>query len=106
VKQFDRDPETNEVLWFGGPPLNMPRVKGPCHSLAYLQFLAAKRKRVTTKEEGCDQRAVDDGDGMDVEANGSVTKRLRRLSYPRTVMEITREVLSEVGEEVQGMNLG
>ena len=60
---------------------------------------------MTTKEEDGNLHGGGDGDGMDVEANGSVTKRTRRLSYPGTVMEITRQVLSEVGEEVQGMNL-
>jgi chromatin structure-remodeling complex subunit RSC1/2 len=106
VKLFDRDPETNEVLWFAAPPLNMPHVKGPRHSLAYLQFLAAKRKRVTTEEEDGDQCAGVGEDWMDVEPNGSMMKRTWKVSYPQTVMEITRQVLSENGEEVQETNLG
>lgn len=98
MKLFDRDPETNEVLWFAAPPLNMARVKGPRYSLAYLQFLAAKRKHGVTEEE-----TSGDGDGSDAGGNEPVTKRTR-VSYPQSVMEITRQVLSEVREE-DGMNL-
>ena len=97
MKLFDRDPETNEVLWFSGPPLNMPRVKGSRYSLAYLQFLAAKRKRGTTEEDA--NQTVDDGD----RGAEPATKRTKALFYPQTVTEITRQVLSEVGEE-EGMN--
>jgi chromatin structure-remodeling complex subunit RSC1/2 len=43
AKHFDRDPETNEVIWFSAPPTNDARPSGPQHSLAYLHFLATKR---------------------------------------------------------------
>ncbi|KAG5651101.1 hypothetical protein H0H81_009857 [Sphagnurus paluster] len=46
AKHFERDPETNEVLWFPAPPVDMARPAKPKYSLAYLEFLATKRKRV------------------------------------------------------------
>jgi chromatin structure-remodeling complex subunit RSC1/2 len=98
VKLFDRDPDTNEVLWFAAPPLNMARAKRPRYSLAYLQFLAAKRKR-----EDADQTAGD-GDGRHAGENEPATKPTRRLCYPQSVIEITRQVLNEVGDE-WAMNL-
>lgn len=61
AKQFDRDPETNEVLWFPAPPVDAPRRTAPKYSLAYLHFLAAKRKRDMTPE------GRENGNGMDVE---------------------------------------
>ena len=101
MKLFDRDPETNEVLWFAAPPLNMARAKGPSYSLAYLQFLAAKRKRETTEDA---HQTAGDGDGRAAVGDGSATKRGRRVCYPQSVMEITSQVLKEVREE-GGMNL-
>lgn len=44
AKHFDRDPETNEVLWFAAPPIDMAHAPGPRYSLAYLHHLAKKRK--------------------------------------------------------------
>ncbi|EKM60679.1 uncharacterized protein PHACADRAFT_246748 [Phanerochaete carnosa HHB-10118-sp] len=55
-KYFDRDPETNEVLWFAAPPIDVAHPPGPQYSLEYLNFLAQKRRRV-----------ADDVDGMDVD---------------------------------------
>ncbi|KAL0945642.1 hypothetical protein HGRIS_014795 [Hohenbuehelia grisea] len=73
VKHFDRDPETNEVLWFAAPPLDIARLpSAPKHSLAYLHFLAMKRKK------GGDNMEVDDQAG-----NGnSSAKRLKTLASP------------------------
>lgn len=45
AKLFDRDPETNQVLWFAAPPVDAPRHQPPKPSLEYLNFLAKKRKR-------------------------------------------------------------
>ncbi|KAL0067984.1 hypothetical protein AAF712_004887 [Marasmius tenuissimus] len=45
TRHFDRDPQTNEVLWFASPPVNMAPAPTPKHSLAYLHFLAKKRKQ-------------------------------------------------------------
>ncbi|KAI6028936.1 hypothetical protein EDC04DRAFT_146757 [Pisolithus marmoratus] len=44
TKYFDRSPETNELLWFGAPPLNVARPPAVQHSLTYLHYLARKRK--------------------------------------------------------------
>ncbi|KAK0446535.1 uncharacterized protein EV420DRAFT_1622469 [Desarmillaria tabescens] len=44
TKHFDRDPVTDEVLWFAAPPTNVVPAPVPKHSLAYLHFLAKKRK--------------------------------------------------------------
>jgi chromatin structure-remodeling complex subunit RSC1/2 len=60
AKQFDRDPETNEVLWFSAPPMNVARAPPPKHSLAYLHFLATKRKKTV-------QSPASDGDAMDTD---------------------------------------
>lgn len=35
------------MLWFSGPPVDLARARPPQHSLAYLNFLASKRKTQT-----------------------------------------------------------
>ncbi|KAG8678687.1 hypothetical protein FRC08_017581 [Ceratobasidium sp. 394] len=47
VKYFDRDPHTNQLLWFSGAPIDTPRAhaRQPRHSLDYLYFLARQRER-------------------------------------------------------------
>ena len=86
AKLFDRDPITNEVLWFAAPPMNMSRERGPSYSLEYLTFIATKRK----KAGGTD--IVDD--------DGSTTvggaKRPRMSYYVPTVSETMREVWKEM----------
>ena len=68
AKHFDRDPQTNEVLWFASPPVDVaPPVQKPRHSFAYLHHLAKKRKLELEKKdvrEGEDSR-------MDVDAEES-----------------------------------
>ncbi|KZT64027.1 hypothetical protein DAEQUDRAFT_733167 [Daedalea quercina L-15889] len=66
AKHFDRDPETNEVLWFSAPPVDRARPRAPQHSLAYLHFLAKKRK------------ASQEHDAMGVDGqHGSSQKKVR-----------------------------
>lgn len=48
AKHFDRDPVTNEVLWFPAAPVDIARPTKPKYSLTYLHFLATKRKRDVT----------------------------------------------------------
>ncbi|KAG6885504.1 hypothetical protein C0993_000754 [Termitomyces sp. T159_Od127] len=48
AKHFDRDPVTNEVLWFPAPPVDIARPTKSKYSLTYLHFLATKRKRDVT----------------------------------------------------------
>lgn len=81
VKHFDRDPETNEVLWFAAPPMNMARIPAPQHSVAYLHYLAMKRKR--------DANAVD---AMDMDEQSSTKRR----NVPPSMAEILREAWKEV----------
>ncbi|TFK47979.1 hypothetical protein OE88DRAFT_1635762 [Heliocybe sulcata] len=75
AKHFDRDPETNELLWFSGPPINVSHAPGPQYSLAYLHFLAKKRKAAQENE-------VDEASK-------------RRKPAPRTATEIVNSVLSD-----------
>lgn len=76
AKHFDRDPETNELLWFSGPPMSVARAPGPQYSLTYLHFLAKKRK--AAQESDADDEASK-----------------RRKPAPRTATEIVNSVLSE-----------
>lgn len=70
AKHFDRDPVTNEVLWFPAPPVDIARPTKPKYSLTYLHFLATKRKR----------------DVMGLEGDDSDPKR-GRFNVPPTVTE-------------------
>ncbi len=78
ARHFDRDPETNEVLWFAAPPLNVARKPAPRYSLQYLHWLATKRKR------------VDDGENMEVDGEERAMKR--------TAAETVEQGLMEMGE--------
>ncbi|TFK71699.1 hypothetical protein BDN72DRAFT_957862 [Pluteus cervinus] len=51
AKHFERDPETNEVLWFSAPPVNLPKPTPTRHSLAYIHFLAEKKRKREEREE-------------------------------------------------------
>ncbi|KAF8761770.1 Bromo adjacent homology domain [Rhizoctonia solani] len=44
VQHFDRDPYTNQLLWFSGAPIETPRIRHPKHSLDYLYFLAQQQE--------------------------------------------------------------
>ncbi|KAF9466917.1 RSC complex protein [Collybia nuda] len=85
AKHFDRDPETNEVLWFSAAPVDTARAPKPRYSLAYLHFLAMQRKEDST---------VSEPDGMDVEDERTSTKRLRFQATP-TVTETLRAALAQ-----------
>ncbi|KAI0932780.1 hypothetical protein AcV5_004095 [Taiwanofungus camphoratus] len=50
AKYFDRDPETNEVLWFSAPPVDIAHTPAPRHSLTYLHYLANKRKQMSKND--------------------------------------------------------
>lgn len=45
VKHFDRDPYSNQLLWFSGAPIETPRTRQPKHSLDYLYFLARQQEK-------------------------------------------------------------
>jgi len=54
VKLFDRDPDTNQVLWFSGPPIDVPKAPTPKYSLSYLHYLAMKKKAQQEADAGQD----------------------------------------------------
>ncbi|OJT08505.1 Chromatin structure-remodeling complex subunit rsc1 [Trametes pubescens] len=88
ARHFDRDPETNEVLWFAAPPSDLVHVPPPRHSLKYLAFLAKKRKR--------EQRGAgpDAGGAIDVDADEALRPRKR---MPPTVTEQLEALMREHG---------
>ncbi|ELU38111.1 Bromodomain-containing protein [Rhizoctonia solani AG-1 IA] len=51
VQHFDREPYTNQLLWFSGAPIETPRIRHPKHSLDYLYFLAQQQERRHRGEE-------------------------------------------------------
>ncbi|KAH9836628.1 uncharacterized protein C8Q71DRAFT_758865 [Rhodofomes roseus] len=92
VKHFDRDPDTNEVLWFASPPVDRARSRPPQHSLAYLHFLAKKRKKTHD-----DDRAMD----VDEVPNGPSHKRLRiQPTVTETLGPLLVELTAELGSPV------
>ena len=87
AKHFDRDPDTNEVLWFSSPPMNMVQSVKPKHSLTYLHFLAMKRKR-----------AVDGDDGMEVDGDDQQPKKAA-LGVRPTMSETVKSILVDLAKE-------
>ncbi|KAI6137126.1 hypothetical protein F5141DRAFT_995662 [Pisolithus sp. B1] len=104
TKHFDRSPETNEVLWFGAPPLNVARPPPVKHSLTYLHFLARKRKEMDKSESNAGVADAAD-EAMDVDDSGAegshggpdrtTAKRLRGTVLP-TVTEMMKAALDAV----------
>jgi chromatin structure-remodeling complex subunit RSC1/2 len=92
AKHFDRDPDTNEVLWFSSPPMNMVQAVKPKHSLKYLHFLAMKRKREKGLEaEGDDEMVLDD------ETPATQRRRVRP-----TMTETISSILSDLTSDLEG----
>ncbi|KAI0666207.1 hypothetical protein C8Q78DRAFT_994933 [Trametes maxima] len=82
ARHFDRDPETNEVLWFAAPPVDLVHAPPPRHSLKYLAFLAQKRK----KQLGESGATEEDG-----------TSAPKRRKVPPTVTEQLETLMKEHG---------
>ena len=82
ARHFDRDPETNEVLWFAGPPVDIVHTPPPQHSLKYLAHLARKRRA-----------QHDDEQAMDVDG----ASRPKRRKMPLTTTETLAALLKEHG---------
>ena len=85
AKHFDRDPQTNEVLWFASPPVDVaPPVQKPRHSFAYLHHLAKKRKLELEEEEEKDDVPEGEDSRMDVDvgesSGGSPVVTLQKMS--------------------------
>ncbi|EJD04577.1 uncharacterized protein FOMMEDRAFT_167736 [Fomitiporia mediterranea MF3/22] len=88
ARYFDRDPDTNEVLWFSGPPVDVARPVTPRHSLEYLHFLAMKRKR---EMEGNTREESDD------------SKRSRTVKAPPAASQLLEELWTRTcGEATSG----
>ncbi|KAH7909756.1 hypothetical protein BJ138DRAFT_1154503 [Hygrophoropsis aurantiaca] len=87
AKLFDRSPETNEVLWFAAPPMNVARTPAPKYSLAYLHFLATKRKQ---KSEETDAMDIDGGDATSI--------KRQRITVPPTVTETMKAAFDAMNE--------
>ncbi|OJA10610.1 hypothetical protein AZE42_09931 [Rhizopogon vesiculosus] len=86
TKHFDRSPDTNELFWFAAPPMNVAQTPPPRHSLAYLHFLATKRKNeLTTGSDAMD---------VDGEASSSGSSKRQRTVAPPTVSEILQATLN------------
>ncbi|EGN94159.1 hypothetical protein SERLA73DRAFT_96993 [Serpula lacrymans var. lacrymans S7.3] len=87
TKHFDRSPETNEIFWFSAPPMNIPRPPEPKHSLAYLHFLASKKKN----------EAISNDNGMDVDDDLPEAPAKRQcVKVPPTVTATLHSVLAEM----------
>jgi chromatin structure-remodeling complex subunit RSC1/2 len=95
AKLFDRDPTTNEVLWFAAPPMNMSRARGPRYSLEYLTFIATK-KRKRREASTTDGIVVDGREELGEEGSVSVNAKRPRVGFPPTVTETMRELWKEM----------
>ncbi|CAL1696787.1 unnamed protein product [Somion occarium] len=84
TRHFDRDPQTNEVLWFAAPPIDIALPPVPKYSLAYLHHLARKRKR---EAAGMEQNGEEE----------HVEDRTVGKSIVETQTERLGKVLSEMG---------
>ena len=99
ARLFERDPTTNEVLWFAAPPMNMSRARGPKYSLGYLTFIATKRKRREANTDGVVDDTREEGTTKDEwREEGSVSAKRPRVArgIPPTVTETIREVWKEM----------
>jgi len=99
AKLFDRDPKTNEVLWFSGPPVDIHRPRAPQHSLEYLHFLAKKRKRAREQATGSvdGNGEVKQVDGMVVDIDtdeGAPASKVARQSLTQMVNQFWDEYTS------------
>ncbi|KAG6817289.1 hypothetical protein H0H87_010631 [Tephrocybe sp. NHM501043] len=79
AKHFDRDPATNEVLWFPAPPIDMARPSKPKYSLAYLHFLAMKRKRELSGPDDDDSGAAAIAKRGRLDVQPTATERLASI---------------------------
>ncbi|KAI0638927.1 hypothetical protein C8Q77DRAFT_1078438 [Trametes polyzona] len=92
ARHFDRDPETNEVLWFAAPPVDIVHRPPPRYSLKYLAFLARKRKR----EQGHDPSGDAEAMAVDVD-DEDASRQPKRRKMPPTVTEQLEALMKEHG---------
>ncbi|KAG8856813.1 hypothetical protein FRB96_006317 [Tulasnella sp. 330] len=82
ARRFDRDPRTNEILWFTGPPIERvnPEAFNPRYSMAYLAFLAKKKAAVAVAaEDDEDMDEEEDDDEQERRDRANRRKRMRML---------------------------
>jgi chromatin structure-remodeling complex subunit RSC1/2 len=77
------------VLWFAAPPMDVTHPPVLKHSLAYLHFLAAKRK----ESEG--------DNGMDVDEASRTSHKRRREYVPPTVTESIGSIIADLTERAR-----
>lgn len=58
---FDKDPTSNKVLWFSGPPIDIDQPERPMHSARYLGWLA--RRKVGVVDRGSISTSGEAGSG-------------------------------------------
>ncbi|EIW86165.1 hypothetical protein CONPUDRAFT_140847 [Coniophora puteana RWD-64-598 SS2] len=92
TRHFECSPETGELLWFSAPPMNVPMAPGPRHSLAYLHFLAKKRKKAAAAEGNGEDENEDDAD-RDAEVKRRKTQV--RPTAMESIQAATREIALE-----------
>ena len=95
VKHFDRDPETNQVLWFSGPPIDVARTPAPQYSLKYLHYMAMKRKqqRLEDRKEE-EEEGYENSDKMDIDEDTTRPGKRRRIQRMTDVLDELWEKVS------------
>lgn len=92
MKHFDRDPETNQVLWFSGPPIDVARTPAPQHSLKYLHYMAMKRKDQKLQARKEEEEAKEETDQMDIHGDNLRPKKRPRVEAKPRVTDILDEL--------------
>lgn len=106
TKHFDRDPFTNEMLWFSAPPVDVARPPSTKHSLTYLHFLATKRKREREQQRPDDVNGTitnsggeHEGVGDGLESASSKRPKVQHEVQP-TVREAMRKLWVEMAMDI------
>ncbi|KXN88583.1 Chromatin structure-remodeling complex subunit rsc1 [Leucoagaricus sp. SymC.cos] len=103
TKHFDRDPYTNEMLWFSAPPLNAPRAPSAKHSLTYLHYLSMKRKQQREEQQSGAVNGVLNGDS-DTDLISNKRQKVQQEVRP-SVRETAQKLWMEMGMESQNIGV-
>ncbi|KAI0782167.1 hypothetical protein C8Q75DRAFT_886490 [Abortiporus biennis] len=105
AKYFDKDPNTNQVLWFAAPPIDLPHPSSVKYSLEYLHFLAMGKKRKRQQQlqspqqeqlgGSSDVRSIDQ-ETPEVVDTGNSAKRIKTTTTS-TMTERVEELIKECG---------
>ena len=75
AKHFDCNPETNQILWFSGLPVNVAGTPISKHSLKYLHYLAMKKRG---RESGVDTYNGDtEVDRLDIDSKAETPSPMK-----------------------------